>query len=75
MLTNWTRLRENEEAFNRYKIRPRVLRNVSQIDTSAEIFGYKVRGRQMTPCGDIGTDLFNLVVDFFPVWIQSRGYA
>ncbi|KAL9580247.1 MAG: hypothetical protein Q9203_006381 [Teloschistes exilis] len=40
-------LRENEEAFNRYKIRPRVLRNVSQIDTSAEIFGYKTS----FPCG------------------------
>ncbi|KAL1615485.1 hypothetical protein SLS54_009017 [Diplodia seriata] len=31
-------LRENEEAFNRYKIRPRVL----VIDTSADIFGQKV---------------------------------
>ena len=36
------RLRENEDSFNRYKIRPRLLRNVSGIDTSAEIFGYKV---------------------------------
>lgn len=39
-------MRENEEAFDRYKIRPRVLRNVSQIDTSVEIFGYQVR----VPC-------------------------
>ena len=39
------RLRENEESFNRYKIRPRILRNVSDIDTSAEIFGYKVLTR------------------------------
>lgn len=37
------RLRENEESFNRYKIRPRVLRNVSNIDTSTTILGYKVR--------------------------------
>ena len=36
------RLRENEDSFNRYRIRPRVLRNVSGIDTSVEIFGYKV---------------------------------
>ncbi|KAF4544072.1 FMN-dependent dehydrogenase family protein [Lasiodiplodia theobromae] len=35
-------LRENEEAFNRYKIRPRVLVNVDNIDASAEIFGQKV---------------------------------
>lgn len=40
------RLRENEESFNRYKIRPRVLRNVSDIDTSAEFLGYKVLLRQ-----------------------------
>lgn len=37
------RLRENEESFNRYKIRPRVLRNVSKVDTSAEFLGYKAR--------------------------------
>ncbi|KAK8215676.1 (S)-2-hydroxy-acid oxidase [Phyllosticta capitalensis] len=35
-------LRDNEEAFNRYKIRPRVLVNVDKADTSAEIFGVKV---------------------------------
>ncbi|KAK0664160.1 Oxidase FUB9 [Lasiodiplodia hormozganensis] len=35
-------LRENEEAFNRYKIRPRVLVDVDNIDTSTEIFGQKV---------------------------------
>ena len=40
------RLRDNEESFNRYKIRPRILRNVSDIDSSAEIFGYKVLTRQ-----------------------------
>lgn len=35
-------LRDNEAAFARYKIRPRVLRNVSEVDTSTTIFG--------TPC-------------------------
>ncbi|KAF2158019.1 FMN-dependent dehydrogenase [Myriangium duriaei CBS 260.36] len=34
-------LQDNEEAFNRYKIRPRILRNVSNIDTSATICGEK----------------------------------
>ncbi|KAF4307778.1 putative FMN-dependent dehydrogenase family protein [Botryosphaeria dothidea] len=35
-------LRENEEAYNRYKIRPRILVNVHNVDTSTEIFGTKV---------------------------------
>ncbi|OGM42082.1 (S)-2-hydroxy-acid oxidase [Aspergillus bombycis] len=35
-------LRENEASFDRYKIRPRILINVDQIDTSTEIFGTKV---------------------------------
>ncbi|KAF9690869.1 hypothetical protein EKO04_011110 [Ascochyta lentis] len=40
-------LRENVTAYDRYKIRPRILRNVSNVDTSAELFG-----RQITfPCG------------------------
>ena len=34
-------LKDNEEAFNRYKIRPRVLVNVENIDLSGEIFGFK----------------------------------
>ncbi|KAJ0328721.1 hypothetical protein COL922a_013122 [Colletotrichum nupharicola] len=33
---------DNEEAYNRYKIRPRVLRDVSNIDTTTTIFGAKV---------------------------------
>lgn len=40
-------LRENEEAFNRYKIRPRILRNVSDIDLSTEFLGRKAA----FPCG------------------------
>lgn len=36
------RLHENEAAYDRYKIRPRILVNVDQIDTSTEIFGTKV---------------------------------
>lgn len=35
-------LHDNEEAYNRYKIRPRILMNVSNIDTSTTIFGTKV---------------------------------
>lgn len=35
------RLRDNEEAYNRYKIRPRILVNVDNIDIRGEIFGYK----------------------------------
>ncbi|KAL1848488.1 hypothetical protein Daus18300_013589 [Diaporthe australafricana] len=35
-------LRENEEAYRRYKIRPRILVNVDHVDTSTEIFGVKV---------------------------------
>lgn len=38
----WTRLRENETAFDRYKIRPRILINVDKVDTTTEIFGTKV---------------------------------
>ncbi|KAK4983175.1 hypothetical protein LTR66_008927 [Elasticomyces elasticus] len=34
-------LRENLDAFKKYRIRPRVLRDVSRIDTSANIFGHK----------------------------------
>lgn len=34
-------LRENTTAYNKYRIRPRVLRDVSQIDTSVDIFGHK----------------------------------
>ncbi|KAB8234238.1 alpha-hydroxy acid oxidase [Aspergillus alliaceus] len=36
-------LRDNEEAYNRYKIRPRTLVNVEDIDMSSEIFGAKRR--------------------------------
>ncbi|KAJ4337976.1 hypothetical protein N0V87_004324 [Didymella glomerata] len=40
-------LRENVTAYDRYKIRPRILRNVSNVDTSAEMFGRKIA----FPCG------------------------
>ncbi|KAI1144878.1 FMN-dependent dehydrogenase [Nemania diffusa] len=36
-------LRENETSYDRYKIRPRVLRNISELDTSTTIFGTKVK--------------------------------
>ncbi|KAJ5172509.1 hypothetical protein N7492_005102 [Penicillium capsulatum] len=35
-------LRENESAFDRYRIRPRILVNVDNIDTSTKILGSKV---------------------------------
>lgn len=34
-------LKDNEEAYNRYKIRPRILVNVDNIDITGEIFGCK----------------------------------
>lgn len=34
-------LRENIDAYAKYRIRPRVLRDVSSIDTSASVFGFK----------------------------------
>jgi (S)-2-hydroxy-acid oxidase len=34
-------LAENKSAYQKYRIRPRVLRDVSKIDTSVDIFGYK----------------------------------
>ncbi|KAH7161696.1 L-lactate dehydrogenase [Dactylonectria macrodidyma] len=34
-------LQENSSAYNKYRIRPRALRDVSNIDTSVDIFGFK----------------------------------
>ncbi|KAK5049069.1 hypothetical protein LTR84_005492 [Exophiala bonariae] len=34
-------LAENESAYRRYRIRPRVLRDISQIDTSVTVFGHR----------------------------------
>jgi (S)-2-hydroxy-acid oxidase len=36
-----SRLRDSEEAYDRYKIRPRVLVNVDNLDTSTELFAIK----------------------------------
>ncbi|KAJ8119708.1 hypothetical protein ONZ43_g3404 [Nemania bipapillata] len=36
-------LRENETSYDRYKIRPRVLRDISKLDTSTTIFGTQVK--------------------------------
>ncbi|KAF2720111.1 FMN-dependent dehydrogenase [Polychaeton citri CBS 116435] len=35
-------LRDNEASFDRFKLRPRVLRNVANVDTSTTIFGQKI---------------------------------
>ncbi|OAP65126.1 hypothetical protein AYL99_01098 [Fonsecaea erecta] len=58
-------LRDNEAAFDRYRIRPRILRNVSMVDTSATIWGSKVlfpfgfspaaMHRLAHPEGEVGT--------------------
>jgi len=37
------RLRDNEQAYKRYRIRPRILVNVDKVDTSTEFLGVKVR--------------------------------
>lgn len=41
-LTDRTSLRENEKAYDRFKIRPRILRDVATVDTSTTILGTKV---------------------------------
>ncbi|KAF4339912.1 fmn-dependent dehydrogenase family [Fusarium beomiforme] len=58
-------LRDNEDAFNQYKLRPRILRDVSNIDPSTTIAGIKVSfpfgfspaaaHRVAHPDGEIGT--------------------
>ena len=35
-------LNENETAYDKFKIRPRVLRNVSNVDMSSSIFGQRI---------------------------------
>lgn len=42
-------LKDNEEAYNRYKIIPRILVNVDNIDMTTEIFGVKVRKYDISP--------------------------
>lgn len=34
---------ENEKAFQRYRLRPRVFRDMSKIDTSSNLFGFKLK--------------------------------
>ncbi|KAI1609300.1 FMN-dependent dehydrogenase family protein [Exophiala viscosa] len=58
-------LHDNEAAFDRYRIRPRILRNISKIDTTTEIWGERVlfpfgfspaaMHRLAHPDGEIGT--------------------
>ncbi|OJJ46810.1 hypothetical protein ASPZODRAFT_66565 [Penicilliopsis zonata CBS 506.65] len=35
-------VQDNEAAYNRYKIRPRILRNVADLDTSTDLFGHRI---------------------------------
>ncbi|KAK5451860.1 hypothetical protein LTS15_007583 [Exophiala xenobiotica] len=58
-------LHDNEAAFDRYRLRPRILRNISHIDTSTTIWGSKVlfpfgfspaaMHRLAHPDGEVGT--------------------
>ncbi|KAL4893153.1 FMN-dependent dehydrogenase family protein [Aspergillus ambiguus] len=58
-------LLDNEKAYNRYKLRPRVLRDVHDVDTTTEIFGVKVAAplgfaptaahKLAHPIGEVGT--------------------
>lgn len=43
-LTQVLSLQDNEAAFDRYKLLPRVLVNVTKVDTETEILGSKVCG-------------------------------
>lgn len=47
---------DNMSAFNRYRIRPRVLADVSNVDMSAEIYGQKVRPSLLSWSCDLGAD-------------------
>lgn len=67
-------LKDNEAAFNRYKIRPRVLKNVANIDTATTIFGVEVCSFSSSPV------LFNHAdieknTDFSTLWLQPGGNA
>lgn len=44
---NGSTLAENSSAYNKYRIRPRVLRDISNVDTSVNFFGFK----NSTPIG------------------------
>lgn len=58
-------LQENNTAYQKYRIRPRVLRDVSQVDTSCELFGFRssvpfgvaptAMQRLAHPDGELGT--------------------
>jgi hypothetical protein len=63
------RLRDNESAFDRYQIRPRILRNVEHVDMSTRILGTKVQS-PIPPDRAILTD-----PGISSLWIQSRRVA
>lgn len=41
-MSDYFSLNDNEKAFERYKLRPRVLRDVAEVDSTTEIFKSKV---------------------------------
>ena len=41
-------MRDNEAAYNRYKIRPRVLVDVLDLDSTIEMFGSQVRLQEVS---------------------------
>jgi hypothetical protein len=66
---NISSLRDNEEAYNRYKIRPRILVNVSNLDTSTTIFGTKVTPRS------ISMNLANRYEGFISLGLRPSSHA
>lgn len=62
------RLRENKEAYNRFKIRPRVLVPVQAIDSSTTIFGQKVN---FTPVWT-SVSKSELGIGSFPIWLRPQ---
>lgn len=63
-------LRDNEDAYSRYKLRPRILINVSKIDMSTTIFGTKVALSQYFSGFSVDRD-----PGFFPVGLRSSSHA
>jgi hypothetical protein len=66
---NISSLRDNEESYNRYKIRPRILVNVSNLDTSTAIFGTKVTPKSML------MNLANKLKGFLSIRLRPSSHA
>lgn len=71
LLTKMISLLDNEQAYRRYKIRPRILVDVDKLDMSTEIFGVKVRDR----AADEEHLLTGTKIGTISPWVQSVGHA